>query len=193
MKHISYSIDNYVPTKEVSLNILDNFLTVVRGYQVFTVLKTVNKGRPIFLNYHLDRVLDNAQSMNMIVRQSKEEIKSLVQDTLNQNKLIEISTGNDKIDYLIKSVVKDNLITEAEELFLKNKAKEFSFEDDIIDKAKQLLEQNNPYLDNIIHIIFRFFLLPLFVISSSNIPSSSSYNKPSDLLLVLLLKLFHVI
>ena len=78
----------------------------------------------------------------------------LVVSNFFKNKLIEISTGNDKIDYLIKSVVKDNLITEAEELFLKNKAKEFSFEDDIIDKAKQLLEQNNPYLDNIIHIIF---------------------------------------
>ena len=78
----------------------------------------------------------------------------LVVSKFFKNKLIEISTGNDKIDYLIKSVVKDNLITEAEELFLKNKAKEFSFEDDIIDKAKQLLEQNNPYLDNIIHIIF---------------------------------------
>ena len=85
MKHISYSIDNYVPTKEVSLNILDNFLTVVRGYQVFTVLKTVNKGRPIFLNYHLDRVLDNAQSMNMIVSQTRDEIENIIENTLQQN------------------------------------------------------------------------------------------------------------
>lgn len=84
---------------------------------------------------------------------SSENVQSVV-SSFFKNKLIEISTGNDKIDYLIKTVVKDNLITEAEELFLKNKAKEFNFEDSIIDKAKQLLEQNNPYLDNIIHIIF---------------------------------------
>ena len=89
-----------------------------------------------------------------LINDYSSENVQLVVSNFFKNKLIEISTGNDKIDYLIKSVVKDNLITEAEELFLKNKAKEFSFEDDIIDKAKQLLEQNNPYLDNIIHIIF---------------------------------------
>ena len=89
-----------------------------------------------------------------LINDYSSEYVQLVVSNFFKNKLIEISTGNDKIDYLIKSVVKDNLITEAEELFLKNKAKEFSFEDDIIDKAKQLLEQNNPYLDNIIHIIF---------------------------------------
>jgi len=89
-----------------------------------------------------------------LINDYSSEYVQLVVSNFFKNKLIKISTGNDKIDYLIKSVVKDNLITEAEELFLKNKAKEFSFEDDIIDKAKQLLEQNNPYLDNIIHIIF---------------------------------------
>ena len=89
-----------------------------------------------------------------LINDYSSENVQLVVSNFFKNKLIEISTGNDKIDYLIKSVVKDNLITEAEELFLKNKAKEFSFEDDIIDKAKQLLEQNNPYLDNIMHIIF---------------------------------------
>lgn len=89
-----------------------------------------------------------------LINDYSSENVQLVVSNFFKNKLIKISTGNDKIDYLIKSVVKDNLITEAEELFLKNKAKEYSFEDDIIDKAKQLLEQNNPYLDNIIHIIF---------------------------------------
>ena len=89
-----------------------------------------------------------------LINDYSSENVQLVVANFFKNKLIEISTGNDKIDYLIKSVVKDNLITEAEELFLKNKAKEYSFEDDIIDKAKQLLEQNNPYLDNIVHIIF---------------------------------------
>jgi len=85
MKHISYARDKFVSTDEVSLNILGNFLSIVRGYQVFTFLKTVNKGKPVFLNHHLDRVLDNAKSMNMIVKQSREEIEELVQSTLDQN------------------------------------------------------------------------------------------------------------
>jgi|TARA_B110000196_G_scaffold260100_1_gene231268 D-alanine transaminase len=85
MKNISYARDKFIPTNEVSLNVLGNFLSVVRGYQVFTFLKTVNKGKPVFLDYHLDRVLNNAKSMNMIVKQSRQEIEQLVQDTLNQN------------------------------------------------------------------------------------------------------------
>jgi D-alanine transaminase/branched-chain amino acid aminotransferase len=85
MKNISYARDKFISTDEVSLNILGNFLSIVRGYQVFTFLKTVNKGKPVFLNHHLDRVLNNAKSMNMVVRQSRQEIEELVQDTLNQN------------------------------------------------------------------------------------------------------------
>ena len=85
MKHISYARDKFVPTNEVNLNVIDNFLSIVRGYQVFTFLKTINNGKPVFLDHHLDRVFGNAKSMNMIVRQSKEEVKLLVQDTLNQN------------------------------------------------------------------------------------------------------------
>jgi len=71
-----------------------------------------------------------------------------------KDKYIDVATGNKQIDYLIKSIVKDNIITDCEELFLKNKTKEYNLPGTIIDKAKKHLEQNNPYLDNIIHIIF---------------------------------------
>tara|TARA_B110000208_G_scaffold183191_1_gene235647 strand:- start:128 stop:1039 length:912 start_codon:yes stop_codon:yes gene_type:complete len=71
-----------------------------------------------------------------------------------KDKYIDVATGNKQIDYLIKSIVKDNIITDCEELFLKNKTKEYNLPGSIIDKAKKHLEQNNPYLDNIIHIIF---------------------------------------
>tara|TARA_B110000116_G_C16736068_1_gene536121 strand:- start:239 stop:1114 length:876 start_codon:yes stop_codon:yes gene_type:complete len=85
MKHISYARDKFIPTDEVNLSVLGNFLSVVRGYQVFTFLKTINKGKPVFLDHHLDRVLNNAKSMNMVVKQSRQEIEQLVQDTLHQN------------------------------------------------------------------------------------------------------------
>ena len=73
---------------------------------------------------------------------------------LFKKNLIKVSTGFDKIDYLIKLVVKDNIITECEEAFLKSKAKELGYSEKIISEAKRSLEQNNPYLDNLIHVIF---------------------------------------
>jgi len=85
MSHISFAKDKFIPTSEVSLSISDNFLSVIRGYQVFTFLKTVNGGKPVFLDHHLDRVLSNAQTMNMIVKQSREEINDIINETLNHN------------------------------------------------------------------------------------------------------------
>ena len=85
MSHISFSKDKFIPTSKVSLSVSDNFLSVIRGYQVFTFLKTVNGGKPVFLEHHLDRVLSNAQTMNMIVRQSREEINDIINKTLGQN------------------------------------------------------------------------------------------------------------
>lgn len=85
MSHISFSKDKFIPTSEVSLSVSDNFLSVIRGYQVFTFLKTVNGGKPVFLEHHLDRVLSNAQTMNMIVSQSREEIHDIINKTLDQN------------------------------------------------------------------------------------------------------------
>ena len=60
MSYISYSRDKFIATEEVNLGILSNFLSVIRGFQVFTFLKTINNGNPIFLNYHVDRLLKNA-------------------------------------------------------------------------------------------------------------------------------------
>jgi len=85
MSHISFFNGKFIPTNEVSLNFLDNFLTVVRGYQVFTFLKTTNQGQPIFLNHHVDRIFNNAQKMKMIVEESKESVKNLVFETLSKN------------------------------------------------------------------------------------------------------------
>lgn len=71
-----------------------------------------------------------------------------------KEKFIIVKTGNEKLDYLIKSIVKDNAITECEETFLKQKARELGMATNLIDLAKKSLYSNNPYLDNLIHIIF---------------------------------------
>ena len=92
----------------------------------------------------LESIIGNFEEFDLI-----EELRILF-----KNNLIKVSTGIEKMDYLIKSVVKDNIITECEEAFLESKAKEFGYSEDIISYAKRSLEQNNPYLDNLIHIIF---------------------------------------
>ena len=85
MSHISFFNGKFIPTNDVSLNLLDNFLTVVRGYQVFTFLKTTNQGQPIFLDHHIDRVFNNVDKMKMSIEESKDDVKNLVLETLSKN------------------------------------------------------------------------------------------------------------
>ena len=82
---ISFSRDKFIPSEEVSLNVRGNYLSVTRGYQVFTFFKTTNNGVPVFLDDHVDRIVGNAQSMQMNLAFSKDEIKSLVYKTLEKN------------------------------------------------------------------------------------------------------------
>ena len=112
MSHISFFNGKFIPTNEVELNFLDNFLTVVRGYQVFTFLKTTNQGQPIFLDHHIDRLFNNAQKMKMIVKESKDSVKNLVSETLSKN-----DCSNQECSIMItflggKSVDSSGLITE---------------------------------------------------------------------------------
>ena len=82
---ISFSRDKFIPSEEVSLNVRGNYLSVTRGYQVFTFFKTTNNGVPVFLDDHVDRIVGNAKSMQMNLSFSKDEIKSLVCQTLEKN------------------------------------------------------------------------------------------------------------
>ncbi len=85
MKYISYTQKGFTPTEEVSFNFSKNYLSIVRGYQVFTFFRTMNM-KPIFLDDHLDRIFSNALSMHMEVPFSKEELKQKVFETLEHNK-----------------------------------------------------------------------------------------------------------
>ena len=85
MSLISFSRDKFIPSEEVSLNVRGNYLSVTRGYQVFTFFKTANNGVPVFLDDHIDRIVGNAQSMQMNLSFTKDDIKSLVFQTLEKN------------------------------------------------------------------------------------------------------------
>ena len=75
MSLISFSRDKFIPSDEVSLNVRGNYLSVTRGYQVFTFFKTTNNGVPVFLDDHIDRIVGNARSMKMNLSFSKQDIK----------------------------------------------------------------------------------------------------------------------
>ena len=85
MSLISFSRDRFIPSEEVSLNVRGNYLSVTRGYQVFTFFKTANNGVPVFLEDHIDRIVGNAKSMQMNLSFSKEDIQGLVYQTLEKN------------------------------------------------------------------------------------------------------------
>ena len=85
MSYISYSRGKFIATDEVNLGILSNFLSVIRGFQVFTFLKTINRGKPIFLELHVDRVIKNAKLMGLKIDISNDELIALVKETLSKN------------------------------------------------------------------------------------------------------------
>ena len=85
MSLISFSRDKFIPSDEVSLTVRGNYLSITRGYQVFTFFKTINNGVPVFLDDHIDRIVGNAQAMKMNLSFSKEDIKGLVYQTLEKN------------------------------------------------------------------------------------------------------------
>ena len=87
MSLISFSRDKFIPSDEVSLNVRGNYLSVTRGYQVFTFFKTTNNGIPVFLEDHVDRILRNARALKMNLPFSKQDVKTLVYQTLEKNDL----------------------------------------------------------------------------------------------------------
>ena len=87
MSLISFSRDKFIPSDEVSLNVRENYLSVTRGYQVFTFFKTTNNGIPVFLEDHVDRILGNARALKMNLPFSKQDVITLVYQTLEKNDL----------------------------------------------------------------------------------------------------------
>lgn len=122
-----------------------------------------NKIRQNYFNNKLDEKL-NSQSkedeLNKLVDIESIILKSddidfiSITKAIFKSKNINFKTGNKKLDNIVRAVVKDNIITQAEEIFLKQKAIEFGIDKNIIEITKQSLFTNNPYLDDIIHIIF---------------------------------------
>jgi branched-chain amino acid aminotransferase len=61
-------------------------LSIQRGYGIFDFFKTLN-GRPIFLEDHLDRFYFSAAQMRLNVKESRDELKVMLSELMQQNNL----------------------------------------------------------------------------------------------------------
>lgn len=68
---------------------------------------------------------------------------------------VKLETKNAEVNELIKLVVKDNIITEVEKKFLKEKTNELNLPEDLRLKVEEYMFSNNPFFDNILSIIFK--------------------------------------
>lgn len=66
-----------------------------------------------------------------------------------------LDNKNEDFNDLIKLVVKDNVITDIEKNFLKEKTLELNLSQDLLEKANEYLFSNNPFFDNILQIIYK--------------------------------------
>ena len=61
-------------------------LWVQRGYGIFDFLRVAH-GKPLFLEQHLERLFNSASIMHLTIKESKEEIKKIVAELIEKNKM----------------------------------------------------------------------------------------------------------
>ena len=66
-----------------------------------------------------------------------------------------LETDNDDLNNLIKLIVQDNVITDIEKKFLKEKTLELNLSPNLIKKTNDYLFSNNPFFDKILEIILK--------------------------------------
>ena len=118
-----YINDAFVTAKEAVVSVAD--LAVQRGYSIFDFFKIINN-KPIFLEDHLDRFYHSAAFMQLEVGKTREEIKHIIHQLIQQNNIpdsgikITLTGGNSANGY---SIATPNLIITQQPLQL---SKEFN-------------------------------------------------------------------
>lgn len=65
----------------------------------------------------------------------------------------QLNIQDERLRSVVFSVIRDNTITQEEKLHLQKKSAEYGYQGDIIRDVEKALNQNNPYLDDLIHEI----------------------------------------
>lgn len=72
----------FIPAEQAVLNVSD--LAIQRGYGIFDFFRTV-KGRPVFLDDHLDRFEHSASRMRLSIGKDRNQLKSLLLELIGKN------------------------------------------------------------------------------------------------------------
>jgi D-alanine transaminase/branched-chain amino acid aminotransferase len=76
----------FVNDADATLHVSD--LSMQRGYAVFDFFRTVY-AKPLFMEEHLHRFFHSAKAMHLQLQQSKEEVKEIIQQLIQQSQLQE--------------------------------------------------------------------------------------------------------
>ena len=77
-----YLNDRFLENEDAMLHVSD--LSMQRGFAVFDFFRTLN-GIPLFMSDHLDRFYTSAKAMHLTVRQSKEELSSILNELVKKS------------------------------------------------------------------------------------------------------------
>jgi len=106
--------NSFIAENLATLHISD--LSVQRGYGIFDFFKTIN-GQPIFIKDHLERFYHSAASMHLPVKQSPDQLESILMELLAKNNIQDsgvklILTGGYSDDGYTQPAVPNLVITQ---------------------------------------------------------------------------------
>lgn len=113
--NISYINEKFVTIEQAVIPIND--LGIQRGYGVFDFLRVAGD-KPLFIDDHLDRFYYSAKVMRLKIKQERIELKSIIQELINTNKLNHsgirlILTGGESVDGYIISEPRLSIIQQS--------------------------------------------------------------------------------
>lgn len=76
----------FIKDADATLHVSD--LSMQRGYAVFDFFRTVH-AKPLFIDEHLNRFFNSAKAMHLQLQQSKEALKEIIQQLIQQSQLQE--------------------------------------------------------------------------------------------------------
>ena len=81
----SYSNGEFVPTKELSINVSQDMLGTFRGYRIFTSCRTLNKGMVFRLEKHIERLIHSASQLKMKLPHDASKLREIILTLVNKN------------------------------------------------------------------------------------------------------------
>jgi branched-chain amino acid aminotransferase len=82
MSVFSYCNGEFIPADDTKIHISD--LALLRGYGIFDFFRVI-KGKPVFLEDHLDRFERGAETMRLIIPESRNQLREIITELIKLN------------------------------------------------------------------------------------------------------------